>query len=134
MSVKVIYEPNKGLYQVKDQTGGISIEGGRLSAGDISVKKSLNLSIVTKTSNYSIGDESVIFGDASSGKITFTLPNANNLLSGTMKRIKKIDNTNNLLVLSGTTGQNIDGVQAKEFSIPYTSLTLITSGSNWFIL
>lgn len=118
---KVVYTSTKGLYQIDGE--GFEIEGSIASTGP------LILGIATKTANYTLGAESVIFGDCTSGSITFTLPLG--ARTGTTFQIKKIDITENVLLLSGT---SIDGQSSLSIVPSNTAVTVVSSGSNWYII
>ncbi len=126
IKVKVIYQPSKGLYQIQDPVGGIEL------SSSVTIQN-IAYFHTTKTSDYTIGNESIIFGDASSTNILFTLPDAG-AYDGNVFQIKKIDTTGNLITISGSSGQTIDNAASLSIDSPYTTLSVISNGQNWFIL
>ena len=82
---------------------------------------------VTETSG-----EVVVLADATSGNLTVNLPTA---VANTAKiSIKKIDSSANTVIIDGSTTETIDGSLTKTIEFQYTSVSLISNGSNWFII
>lgn len=76
----------------------------------------------------------VILASASLSNITITLPLA---ASSPFRQyiIKKTDSNSSKIIISGTSGQTIDGNLGREINTQYESITLISDGNNqWFIL
>lgn len=121
MSVKIIYNSLKGLYQIIDDEGGIDIDSF------ISSKRS-KINTVTKTSNFTFGDDGIIFVDCSNGAVTGTLSEID---QNSIYRAKKIDSTGNPFVLSGS---SIDGQTKQVITDQYTSISVVASGSSWYII
>lgn len=89
-------------------------------------------SLLLSTSPY---DSHVILADATAGEITITLPKTGFLpiYSGMEYVIKKIDNSNNV-VISGNT-KTIDGAATKTLTTQYETVRIITdSNKNWHII
>jgi len=92
------------------------------------------LATSTKTSNYTItGTDTVIFADATSGNVTITLPAASSN-AGYRFYVKRIDNTANTCSVARSGGDTIDGQTSISLDLQYTSLTLASNGSAWYIL
>lgn len=90
--------------------------------------------ISTKTANYtetSTSGSIVLLGDTTGGAFTITLPSAT--LNTADIKIKKIAGTPSLVV-SGSTGQTIDGGLSAALTKVYESIGLVASGSNWYIV
>lgn len=88
----------------------------------------------TKTSNYTIGtSDTVIFADATSGNVTITLPVASGL-SGYKFFVKRIDNSSNTCSVARSGSDTIDGATSHNIDQQYTSLMVVSNGSNWYIL
>jgi len=89
--------------------------------------------LVTKTSSYTIttGDQ-IIIADAASGEINITLPTAVGS-TGTYYTVKRI-NTSNSVTIVTTSSQLIDGGSTVVLSTQYQSVTVVSNGSNWFII
>lgn len=88
----------------------------------------------TKTSNYTItGSDTVIFADATSGNVAITLPVASGL-SGYKFFIKRIDGSGNTCSVARSGSDTIDGQTSVSVDQQYTSLMVVSNGSNWYIL
>lgn len=88
----------------------------------------------TKTSNYTVGaTDTVIFADASSGNVTITLPLASGL-SGYKFFVKRIDSSSNTCSVARTSSDTIDGATSISLDLQYTCITVVSNGSNWFII
>ena len=89
---------------------------------------------VTKTANYSaLTSDSVILCNASSGAFTVTLPTAASVL-GKLYTIKKIDTSANVVTVTTTSSQTIDGAITNIVATPYESVTVVSDNSNWSIV
>ena len=88
----------------------------------------------TKTSNYTIGaTDTVIFANATSGNVTITLPVASGV-SGYRFYVKRIDNSGNTCAVARSGSDTIDGLTSITLDAQYTSLTLVSDGSAWYII
>lgn len=88
----------------------------------------------TKTSNYTIGSsDTVIFADATSGNVTITLPVASGL-AGYKFFVKRIDSSSNTCTVARSGSDTIDGLTSLTIDQQYTSIMVVSNGSNWFIL
>jgi hypothetical protein len=88
----------------------------------------------TKTSNYTIsGSDVVIFADATSGNVTITLPTAAST-PGYRFDIKRIDGSANTCSVARSGADTIDGATSHTIPVQYTSLTVVSNGSAWYIL
>lgn len=79
------------------------------------------------------GDGSVFLVNAAGGDLTVTLPNTS-LLTGRSYVIKKIDTTPNIITINTSDGAVIDGQISVLMDSPFTSLTFVTDGTNWYII
>ncbi len=92
------------------------------------------LVLVTKTSNYTIvGADNVIICDASGGAFTVTLPTAVGR-GGKVYNIKKIDSTSNIVRVSGDGTETIDDGTTADLTVQYEAITIISDGTEWWIL
>ena len=71
--------------------------------------------------------------DCTSNNITINLPAASTA-SGLQYHIKKIDASANTLTIDGNGSETIDGSLTKVISTQYNSITVVSDGSNWFII
>jgi len=88
----------------------------------------------TKTSNYTItGTDVVVFANAASGNVTITLPVAATN-SGYRFYVKRIDGSGNTCSVARSGADTIDGQTTITLGMQYTSLTLVSDGSAWYII
>lgn len=115
-----------------DTPGGLTIDaaGDLLTDGTIS---GTHLNRVREiASNYSVTiRDSVLLIDASLGNINLTLPGI--VTTGHTINIKKIDASANEVIINGI-GNTIDGDATKTITTQYNSITIVSDGSNWFII
>jgi hypothetical protein len=71
--------------------------------------------------------------DATSGNITITLPAASTC-TGRRYDIKKIDGSANTVTIDGNSAETIDGAATKVISTQYSTYTIISNGSGWYVL
>jgi hypothetical protein len=108
----------------------------RLTASGLVMNGSFNaelVSIVNSDSPYTAAAVEVIIADATSGAITVNLPDAAGN-TGRRYSIKKVDATANLVTIDGDGGDTIDGQTTKVLSDQYDSVTVVSDGTNWFII
>ena len=92
------------------------------------------LATASKTSNYTItGTDVVIFADATSGNVTVTLPTASSF-TGYRFYVKRIDGSGNTCSIARSGSDTIDGGTSVSLAAQYTSLTIISDGSAWYII
>ncbi len=92
------------------------------------------MATATKTSSYTIAaNDTVIFANASSGSVAITLPVASGL-AGYRFYVKRLDNSGNSCSVARSGSDTIDGQTSISLDIQYTSLTLASDGSAWYIL
>ena len=94
----------------------------------------ISLRIVTKTSNYSatLADFTILC-DATSNSITISLPVASSV-SGHIYHIKKIDSSTNDVIIDAPGAETIDGSATAATNIQWTTISVQSNGSNWFII
>jgi hypothetical protein len=71
--------------------------------------------------------------DATSGNLIITLPTAVSA-SGYAFNIKKIDSSVNTVMLDGNGVEVIDGTLTKIISNQYSSITVQSNGTGWYII
>lgn len=94
--------------------------------------------VLTKTANYTVlGTEAtrdiIILADATAGDMTITFPTASSYQNRRVI-VKKTDSTSNTVTLDGNGSETIDSDLTKIISGQYTSITNVSSGSNWSII
>lgn len=88
----------------------------------------------SKNSNYTItSSDTVIMADATGGNVTITLPVASGV-SGYRFFVKRTDGSANSVSVARSGADTIDGATSQSLSIQYTSLTVVSDGSNWYII
>ena len=96
------------------------------------IKSVIKYKTTSQTGAYTalIGD--VVLADGTSGAFTVTLPTAAGNKDGIIT-VKKIDNINNITI-DGNGSETIDGATTVVLSTQYDSVTMISNGSNWFVI
>jgi len=89
--------------------------------------------IATKTAAYQMSVfDYCILANGAGGGFTVGLPSAVGI-PGQELIVKKIDTTANVITVAAAGGQFIDNAASVAMSTPYTSLTLISDGANFWI-
>ncbi len=92
------------------------------------------LATASKTADYTIaGTDVVIFADGTSNNVTITLPTAS-AFTGYRFYVKRIDNAAHTVSIARSGSDTIDGGTSVSLDLQYTSLTLISNGSAWYII
>lgn len=114
---------------------GIGATGKTLRvSGGIPAWSDVTLATSTKTTSYTISaTDVVIFADATSGSVTISLPTAS-ANAGYKFYIKRIDNSANTCTIARTGTDTIDGQTSFTCDLQYTSMTVVSNGTNWYIL
>lgn len=87
----------------------------------------------TYTSDHTVVSEHILFADASSNSVTFTLPDATTV-DGELLRFKKLDATGNAMVIEPFGAQTVDGDSSLSVVDQWTSVDIVASGSAWYIV
>lgn len=91
-----------------------------------------NKAVRTVTSNYSAtNNDYAVLIDATSNDVSVTLPS---ILHGQRMEIKRLDSAINEALISGTAGQTIDGASVQSLASQYDSISVLASGTNWYII
>ena len=91
------------------------------------------ITVQSKTADYTAQiDDRVVLADATSAQVTVTIPDATTV-RGKWISVKKVDSSGNNVVISPTVG-NVDGAATATITTQYTSRTMISDGSNWWII
>jgi hypothetical protein len=116
---------------------GIGSTGQALKvSGGLPVWGSTNsgFATATKTTGYTVSStDTVIFANAASGAVVITLPVASGL-AGYRFYIKRIDSSANSCTITRSGSDTIDGQTTISFDLQYTSMTVVSDGSLWYIL
>jgi hypothetical protein len=118
---------------VTDSSGNVGI-GTITPNSKLNVAGSFATAFINKTANYTVTDsDSLISLDATIADFTITLPTAVGI-TGRQYTFKKIDSTNNSITIDAYLTQTIDGELTQVIYDQWTSLTIVSNGSNWFII
>lgn len=92
------------------------------------------LATATKTTNHTLtANDTVILGDASGGNVVITMPLAS-IASGYRFCIKKTDSSANNVIIDRSGSDTIDGSNSATITVQYASVTVVSDGSNWYII
>lgn len=110
---------------VQDSSSGIdtTIQGG----ADTRVVDS----IVEKTGSYTANNLEVVLADVSGGGFSVTLPSPTESLHVV---VKKTDSSGNSVTIASPGSENIDGQSSISISSQYASRTIVSNGTNYFII
>ncbi len=108
----------------------LRVAGGVPAWGD----PSGGFATATKTTGYTItSSDTVIFANAASGSVAITLPVASGL-AGYRFYVKRIDNSANSCTVIRSGSDTIDGQTSLSLDLQYTSMTIVSDGSLWYII
>lgn len=110
----------------------VSINGdGTLKSGAVGL--ALN-NVVIKSATYasSATKGEYILANAGSGGFTITLPTA--VGNTNSYSVKKIDSTANVVTVVTTASQTIDGGASALLKVQYVAITVVSDGSNWYVV
>lgn len=93
----------------------------------------LNQCITVTADHTVVASDAVILCDASLGNIEIFLETAL-LTNGTSHNIKKIDSSSNYVTITAIGGQFIDGDTTQIITTKNDNVTVVSNGSNWFII
>jgi len=93
---------------------------------------SINITPI-KTSNYNAVINEFVRCDPSSGGFTVHLPSAVNNINKQIN-IKNVTNSSNIITITATGSEKMDGASSQTMTAGYQNITLISDGSNWMIM
>ena len=89
--------------------------------------------VSVKTGSYALTtNDEVILANAAGGAITMTLPTA--VSNQNLYAIKKIDSSGNTVTVATSGGQMIDGGSTALLKVQHASISVVSDGSNWYII
>lgn len=93
---------------------------------------------VTYVNNYTLSDKTIVLVDAGGGAVTITLPTAS-ANAGKYHIIKKLDSSDNVVIIESQSGELIDGEQSITLGLQYQYVMVCCSGvltgdSHWHII
>ena len=86
--------------------------------------------VTSKTGNYTASDGDIVLVDASGGAVTITLPSPT---AGAKVRVKKTDASTNVVTVSPSAAETIDGASSDSISKQYETYEYVSDGTNWFV-
>lgn len=90
--------------------------------------------VVSKSADYSIDEsDDVVLCDATGGAFDVTLPDAADF-NGRRFTIKRLNSGSNSVTVAAASGQTIDGASTSVLGTQYLAITVISDGSNWFVI
>lgn len=93
----------------------------------------LATNVVTISTNTSVSSVNhFVLVDASGASKIITLPDASSVPNREYA-FKKIDSTSNIVTISGSNGQTLDGDLFKQITTQYEAFMVVSNGSNWFV-
>lgn len=105
-----------------------------LHSGSIIVLSNLGLPYTSVAVNTLVTSTNCFIDvDASGANRTITLPSAATLTSGFTYIIRKLDSSNNTVIVDPNSTQTIDGVTTYTLTKQYETLTIVSNGTNWDI-
>lgn len=99
---------------------------------------SFTSAITTITGSFSpflmnVDTHDVLLVNATSSNVTVTLPPAADKI-GKMFHFKKTDATGNVVTVTGNASENIDVANTRAITTQYEAISIVSDGSNWFII
>ncbi len=91
------------------------------------------VSTQTGTSYTITSADTVVIADATSNNITVTLPVASGV-TGYRFYVKRKDGSGNTVTIARSGSDVIDGATSQTLNAQYTSATVVSDGSNWYII
>jgi hypothetical protein len=123
---------NIGNTFYRDSSGRIGL-GISNPNSSVQLSGSVAYSVESSNSTKYLGDQQYLLCDAASGPFDVYLPTAAGH-QGRTYTIKKKDSSSNAVTLHTTASESIDGLSSYNINVPNQYITLITDGSNWFIV
>jgi hypothetical protein len=106
--------------------GSVVASGSLTTAG-----LTTGIQTVTIASDTLVDTDHTTLCDCTSNAITINLPTA---VAGLRYEIKKIDATSNAVTIDGFGSETIDGGLTAVINTQYESVTIVSDGTNWFIV
>lgn len=113
----------------------LTVNGGGTAPSWIAASGSSNLTVATKTANYTVTtSDQLLLADATSGGFTFTMPTAVGN-SGKTIWFKRIDNAlTNLVIIDGSGSETIDGSLTVTLYNSDQVYQFVSDNSNWQLI
>jgi len=103
-------------------------------SSSVHINGSMALAIKTVSVNYNADNtDYIILVNATATNISITIPSASSCV-GRQYHVKKIDSSSNAVSVTRTGLDTIDGANSRVMLSQYQSLTVVSNGSNWYII
>ncbi len=121
-----------GLSAISSKPMSSDLRVNTLTATAGIATQSLKVGIRTVTSDYTLAaTDYVVLCDSTSGTLRVTMPSAVEL-AGEFFVLKRIDSGTNIITLQTTGGQTIDGMSAIVLGGWWSSVCVVSNGSQWY--
>lgn len=136
-SLQDAYEEGRHITTTAGQPVTISGANEALTiAGDVTINGALKFRLNTRTetanTSTTVNDDLILI-DATSGIITVSLPVAATV-PGKKIHIKKIDSSVNTVDIEANGAETIDGLNTISISVQYQSYSVVSDGTEWWIV
>lgn len=111
-------------------------QNGLMVTGSVNFQSGSSPSLIVNTTTSVTGsfiNNFIILADAISQSIVVTLPNSTNQ-NGISLFVKKIDASANTVTIVPSGSTRIDGATNQIITSQYTSIQVVSYGSNWYII
>jgi hypothetical protein len=92
-----------------------------------------NIETITAATDSLVTTDTTLLCDCTSNDISLTIPTSSSDYSGNRYEIKKIDSSANTVTITPTS-RTIDGAATATITTQYESITIVSDGTNWFIV
>jgi len=136
------YDSTDDVYYVRDEANGVDVMKLVKNASGAPIDLASHASrhkgggddpirnVTSQSADYTASDGDIVLADASGGAITITMPSPS---AGAWVEVKKTDSSTNAVTVDGG-GNNIDGVASFDITTQYESYTVVSDGSDWYII
>jgi len=116
---------------VIQQGSGSNLDADTVDGADLADLSTALTQVQSETGSYTASDGDIVLADASSTTITVTLPSPS---SGDIVSIKKTDSSSNAVIIDTPGAETIDGQANLSINSQYSARTIVSDGSDYFII
>lgn len=134
MASELVQAPGVRLTGTQSVAGDKTFTGNTTFQGITNISQGFRLGVITRTTGVTLASTSapLSFCNATAGGFTITLPLATGR-PGQFFFFKKTDATANVVTITRSGTETIDGATSQTLTTQYAALTLVSDGANWFI-
>jgi hypothetical protein len=133
-SSNVVLQPNS-ITITNSNTTTIGFSVAQTGTCVVNGTQGSGVSVVSKTTSFTAGSgENILLCDASVGAVTATLPGTATAGVGRQYTLKKTDASVNACIWDGDLAETIDGSATQSITVRFQSLTVVSDGSQWWII